>query len=39
MARSSTLLALTLLAAVTAGCQGNRSELPPVHLVQNMDFQ
>ncbi len=40
MARSSTLLALTLVAsAAAAGCQGNRSELPPVHLVQNMDFQ
>jgi len=22
-----------------AGCQGNRSDLPPVHLIHNMDFQ
>lgn len=26
-------------AGLGAGCQGNRSELPPVHLIQNMDFQ
>ncbi len=27
------------LAASALGCQGNRSDLPPVHLIQNMDFQ
>ena len=27
------------LAGGLAGCQGNRSDLPPVHLIQNMDFQ
>ena len=31
--------ALILLVAGLAGCQGNRSDLPPVHLIQNMDFQ
>ena len=34
-------LVLCLVPAVTtmAGCQGNRSDLPPVHLIHNMDFQ
>jgi mono/diheme cytochrome c family protein len=31
-------LAITVVAAL-AGCQGRRSELPPVHIIQNMDFQ
>ncbi len=32
--------AVSLIAvAGLAGCQGNRSDLPPVHLVHNMDFQ
>ena len=32
--------ALPVLAAASAvGCHGNRSEEPPVHLIQNMDFQ
>ncbi|HFE44234.1 MAG TPA: cytochrome c [Nannocystis exedens] len=31
----ATLVAVGLL----AGCQGNRSETPPVHIIQNMDFQ
>lgn len=31
--------ALLLCAVAAAGCRGNRSELPPVHLQQNMDFQ
>lgn len=39
MARSSTTLALILSAASLAGCQGNRSEDPPVHLFLQMDFQ
>lgn len=39
MSRSSTTLCLFALAAAVAGCQGNRSDLPPVHLIQNMDFQ
>lgn len=30
---------LVLVASATAGCQGNRSELPPVHVIHNMDFQ
>lgn len=38
MARA-TLLALTFAASLGAGCQGNRSEEPPVHLFLNMDFQ
>jgi hypothetical protein len=29
----------SLVAGALAGCQGNRSEEPPVHLIQNMDFQ
>ncbi|MBZ5710803.1 c-type cytochrome [Nannocystis pusilla] len=34
---SAIALGCALIGAV--GCQGNRSELPPVHLIQNMDFQ
>ena len=34
----ATVVAAAGLAAV-AGCQGNRSDLPPVHIIQNMDFQ
>ncbi|HRI06608.1 MAG TPA: cytochrome c [Nannocystaceae bacterium] len=30
---------LVALVAGAAGCQGNRSDQPPVHLIQNMDFQ
>ena len=30
---------IVLLAFATIGCRGNRSENPPVHLQQNMDFQ
>jgi mono/diheme cytochrome c family protein len=37
MSTKITLLALSALAAL--GCRGNRSEDPPVHLQQNMDFQ
>lgn len=34
------LLTGALLAVVAAtGCQGNRSDLPPVHVIHNMDFQ
>lgn len=35
----NTIGALTVLLAVGAGCRGNRSHEPPVHLQQNMDFQ
>jgi mono/diheme cytochrome c family protein len=38
MARSTPILALCLTATLAA-CHGNRSEQPPVHLIQNMDFQ
>lgn len=31
--------AVALVGLVAPGCRGNRSELPPVHLQQNMDFQ
>ncbi len=36
-----TTYAIVVMAAAAAltGCRGNRSELPPVHLQQNMDFQ
>ena len=37
MARLSPITAV--LAVALAGCQGNRSELPPVHLFHQMDFQ
>ena len=37
MANKLTLGVFALL--VAAGCRGNRSEEPPVHLQQNMDFQ
>jgi hypothetical protein len=30
---------LGALGAGLVGCQGNRSDVPPVHLIQNMDFQ
>ena len=30
---------MVLLAVVLAGCWGNRSDVPPIHLQQNMDFQ
>jgi len=41
MPRNSFTPHLVGLAAVLglAACQGNRSDLPPVHLLQNMDFQ
>jgi mono/diheme cytochrome c family protein len=42
MALRNPLLAIALCSsglAFLVGCQGNRSELPPVHLVHNMDFQ
>jgi len=31
--------ALTLLVLGGTGCRGNNSEEPPVHIIQNMDFQ
>jgi mono/diheme cytochrome c family protein len=34
-----TIAAGLLLVATATGCKGNRSELPPVHIIQNMDFQ
>lgn len=33
------LAVLACLAAASAGCRGNRSDVPPIHLQQNMDFQ
>ncbi|EDM75337.1 hypothetical protein PPSIR1_01137 [Plesiocystis pacifica SIR-1] len=33
------LAGLTLSAVATTGCNGNRSDAPPVHLNWNMDFQ
>lgn len=40
MARVTHSHALALCALLgAAGCQGNRSELPPVHIIHNMDFQ
>ena len=43
MSRSTatTFLVLSLAGCVAglSGCQGNRSEEPPVHIIQNMDFQ
>jgi len=38
---SRSLAGLVALAAVAGlgACQGNRSDLPPVHLIHNMDFQ
>jgi hypothetical protein len=32
-------LTLLLLATALGGCRGNKSDVPPVHLNQNMDFQ
>ena len=32
-------LLLTAALVGAAGCHGNRSEEPPVHIIQNMDFQ
>lgn len=37
--RTQILAALPLAALSIAACHGNRSEQPPVHLIQNMDFQ
>jgi mono/diheme cytochrome c family protein len=37
--RSGRLLVVLVAASLLAGCRGNRSEEPPVHLNQNMDFQ
>ena len=39
MSRFSPTLCLLALAGSLTACQGNRSDLPPVHLIQNMDFQ
>ena len=36
---ASRSLGFLMAVAGLAGCQGNRSDLPPVHLIQNMDFQ
>ena len=37
---ASRSLALGVAAVAGLGaCQGNRSDLPPVHIIQNMDFQ
>jgi mono/diheme cytochrome c family protein len=36
---SKTCGLLILTVALAAGCRGNRSDQPPVHLNQNMDFQ
>jgi mono/diheme cytochrome c family protein len=38
-ARTGQLFAGLMVVALAAGCRGNRSEQPPVHLQQNMDFQ
>lgn len=38
-ARCSGLALLALALGAAGGCRGNRSEDPPVHLQQNMDFQ
>ncbi|MEX1367275.1 MAG: cytochrome c [Nannocystaceae bacterium] len=37
--RTTGAAAAALLMGSLAGCRGNTSELPPVHLQQNMDFQ
>ena len=34
-----TMVGVALAGTLTAGCQGNRSEEAPIHLVWNMDFQ
>ncbi len=35
----ATLVATLVGAGLMAGCQGNRSDEPPVHIIHNMDFQ
>jgi mono/diheme cytochrome c family protein len=32
-------LVSTVVSLLAVACHGNRSEIPPVHLIQNMDFQ
>jgi mono/diheme cytochrome c family protein len=39
IASRSLALSVGLVGLATVACQGNRSDLPPVHLVHNMDFQ
>ena len=42
MARTTQILAtiaVTAAAGLSTACHGNRSEQPPVHIIQNMDFQ
>lgn len=42
MARTTQILAIfavTAAAGLSSACHGNRSEQPPVHIIQNMDFQ
>lgn len=39
MARTRTTWAAVAALLTVVGCRGNSSELPPVHLQQNMDFQ
>jgi hypothetical protein len=39
MAHSLQILASPRAWSQRCGCHGNRSEQPPVHLIQNMDFQ
>lgn len=39
MTRTIALGAALVAAGLLAGCQGNRSDQPPVHIFQNMDFQ
>ncbi len=36
---SSTCMVVAALSCALAGCRANRSDQPPVHLQQNMDFQ
>lgn len=37
--KSRWLAPAAIAVGVLTGCQGNRSDAPPVHLIQNMDFQ
>ena len=37
--RAVPLLAAVALAGLLSGCWGNRSDVPPVHIIWNMDFQ